>query len=99
MPSQNKADDTRALWKKVEDISINSVKEKIDTEITGGENYVYKVGLNVDDRTIWSKKGKVKTERAWGIFRLLVLIGALGMFIFGMKIMSEGLQKSGWFLD
>lgn len=30
----------------------------------------------------------------YGIFDLLRLLGALGFFIFGMKIMSEGLQKS-----
>src|SRR5690554_2096421 len=34
------------------------------------------------------------TERGWGIFRFLVLIGSLGMFIYGMKIMSEGLQQA-----
>lgn len=90
---QNKADENKAPWTKIEDISINSVKEKI-AELSGGENYVYKVGMHADEKTFWSKKGKVKTERTWGIFKLLVLIGALGMFIFGMKIMSEGLQKA-----
>ncbi len=29
----------------------------------------------------------------FGIFELLTLLGALGFFIFGMKIMSEGIQK------
>ena len=29
----------------------------------------------------------------FGIFELLQLIGALGFFIFGMKIMSDGIQK------
>lgn len=90
---QNKADKTKAPWVEKKDVSINKVKVKLD-ELVGGEDYVYKVGLNLGEKTIWSKKGKVKTERAWGIFKLLVLIGALGMFIFGMKIMSEGLQKA-----
>lgn len=90
---QHKVNEAKSPWIKVEGISINSVKEKI-AELSGGENYVYKVGLNAGGKTFWSAKGKVKTERAWGIFKLLVLIGALGMFIFGMKIMSEGLQKA-----
>ncbi|MEO9532340.1 MAG: Na/Pi cotransporter family protein [Crocinitomicaceae bacterium] len=90
---QNKADDTKSPWMKEEQISINKVKYKLK-ELIGGEDYVYKVGLNLGDQVIWSDKGKVKTERSWGIFKLLVLIGALGMFIFGMKIMSEGLQKA-----
>ena len=30
----------------------------------------------------------------FGIYDLLVLIGALGFFIYGMKVMSEGIQKA-----
>ena len=29
----------------------------------------------------------------FGVFEILSLIGALGFFIFGMKIMSDGIQK------
>ncbi|MFY0643546.1 MAG: Na/Pi cotransporter family protein [Bacteroidia bacterium] len=43
---------------------------------------------------LWSSKGKFKTDRKWGIYKLLVLLGSLGLFIFGMKVMSEGLQQS-----
>jgi phosphate:Na+ symporter len=91
---QNKANKDKAPWILIEDISINNVKQKINENIDGGEKYVYKVGLNAGGKTYWSKEGKATSERAWGIFKLLVLIGALGMFIFGMKIMSEGLQKA-----
>ena len=90
---QNKVDKTKSPWKIEEDISINKVSRKL-TGLTGGEDYVYKVGINLDGKVIWGKEGKFKTERSWGIFKLLVLIGALGMFIFGMKIMSEGLQQA-----
>jgi phosphate:Na+ symporter len=91
---QNKKDEAKSPWILEKDISINKVKVKLK-ELNGGENYVYKIGLNLDGHeVIWSEKGKVKTERAWGVFKLLVLVGALGMFIFGMKIMSEGLQKA-----
>ncbi|MFT5185679.1 MAG: phosphate:Na+ symporter, partial [Flavobacteriales bacterium] len=45
------------------------------------------------EQMIWSSKTKFKTERSWGIAKLLILIGSLGLFIFGMKIMSDGLQR------
>jgi len=90
---QNKANKAKSPWTVEENISINTVKHKV-ASLSGGEKYVYKVGLNVGEQTVWSKKGKFTTERAWGIFKLLVLIGSLGMFIFGMKIMSEGLQQA-----
>ncbi len=32
-------------------------------------------------------------QETFGFFELLTLIGALGFFIFGMKVMSEGIQK------
>ncbi|MDX1350924.1 MAG: Na/Pi symporter, partial [Putridiphycobacter sp.] len=90
---QNKADATKAPWKYEKDISINKVAKKIK-DLSGGESYVYKLGLVVEGKTIWADKGKFEAERTWGIFKLLVLIGSLGMFIFGMKIMSEGLQQA-----
>ncbi|MGB1102436.1 MAG: Na/Pi cotransporter family protein [Crocinitomicaceae bacterium] len=78
----------------VEETSINKVKHKLK-DLTGGESYVYKVGLQLEPGMIvWSKEGKFTADRSWGVFKLLVLIGSLGMFIFGMKIMSEGLQKA-----
>ncbi|MCB0477123.1 MAG: Na/Pi cotransporter family protein [Crocinitomicaceae bacterium] len=43
---------------------------------------------------VWSDKGKFKTDRAWGLMKVLVLIGALGLFIYGMKVMSDGLQQA-----
>jgi len=43
---------------------------------------------------IWSDSVKCKTERSWGIAKLLILIGSLGFFIYGMKLMSEGLQQA-----
>ena len=90
---QNKSDAAKSPWKYEKNISINNVAKKLK-ELKGGESYVYKLGLDVEDKTIWADKGKFSAERGWGIFKLLVLIGSLGMFIFGMKIMSEGLQQA-----
>ncbi|MCG8575615.1 MAG: Na/Pi cotransporter family protein [Flavobacteriales bacterium] len=91
---QHKNDSTMSHWEKVKAIPImNTVSHEIK-ELTGGEKYVYKVGLDLGDQIIWSKKGKFETERAWGLFKTLFLIGALGLFIYGMKVMSEGLQQA-----
>ena len=62
--------------------------------LKGGAKYVFKVSVFDGENHVWAKPGKFKTKRAWGVFKLLVLIGALGMFIYGMKIMSEGLQQA-----
>lgn len=90
-------------WKYSEPIPINSVSYTIE-DLIEAEKYVFKLGLakegdisNLDHDSkdiVWSEKGKFKTERSWGIIRFLVLMGALGLFIFGMKVMSEGLQQA-----
>lgn len=92
---QNKEDKTKSPWKIEENISLNTVKKAL-RDLIGGESYTYQIGLVLEEQTVWSSKdkGSFTTERSWGTFRLLVLIGSLGMFIFGMKIMSEGLQKA-----
>lgn len=69
-------------------------------DLAGNEKYLVKIGIadaaNPDDHDaiVWSDKVKVKTERGWGIIKLLILIGSLGLFIYGMKMMSDGMQQS-----
>jgi phosphate:Na+ symporter len=70
--------------------------------LKGNEKYVFyigvpKTGMTPDvntDNVSWSSKVKVKTARGWGLGRFLILLGALGLFIFGMKTMSDGLQRA-----
>ncbi len=90
-------------WKYTEPFSILKNKYEINGLI-GNEKYHFKLGFspagNIDvnkeykSRMIWSESIKSKTERGWGIAKLLVLIGSLGFFIYGMKLMSEGLQQA-----
>ncbi|WP_107037269.1 Na/Pi cotransporter family protein [Brumimicrobium mesophilum] len=80
-------------WTVIEGIDLHETTYFIDS-LDGEEDYVFKVGLTNGENTFWSGKYKAETERGWGIFRFLVLIGSLGMFIYGMKIMSEGLQQA-----
>jgi hypothetical protein len=80
-------------WKIEKGIDIKETSHSIK-ELKGGTKYVFKIGVTNGEKTVFSKPGKFTTERSWGLFRLLVLIGALGMFIYGMKVMSEGLQQA-----
>lgn len=90
---QNSIDSTKSPWILINDISLNEVSRKIEN-LVGGAEYSYLVGLKLtDEKTIWSKPTNFAVGRSWGLFGLLVLIGSLGLFIYGMKIMSEGLQK------
>ena len=88
-------------WKYSEPFDINKTSHEVKNLI-GGEKYVVLIGLvdsNVkevskDSDVIWSAKVKAKTERGWGVMKLLILIGSLGLFIFGMKVMSDGMQRT-----
>ena len=82
-----------AEWTVVEGIDLHETNYSIDS-LAGEESYVFMVGISNGENEFWSAKNSAKTKRGWGIFRFLVLIGALGMFIYGMKIMSEGLQQA-----
>lgn len=90
-------------WKYTKPIDINDVSYEIE-DLFGNESYLFKIGFTTEgslkenktnkDKMIWSSEAKCKTDRSWGIAKLLLLIGSLGFFIYGMKIMSEGLQQA-----
>ncbi len=90
-------------WMFTDPFSITKNKYEFK-ELAGNEKYHFKIGFAPkgdvsqlkDDKSqmIWSKSIKTKTKRSWGIAKLLILIGSLGFFIYGMKIMSEGLQQA-----
>jgi phosphate:Na+ symporter len=82
-------------WVKSEVLPISTMNYEI-TGLKDNENYVVKVGIvNKDTGKEWySPKQSASTERAWGIVKFLILMGALGLFIYGMKVMSDGLQQA-----
>ena len=83
-----------------------SAKE-VSTEIIGlegGVEYNYQIGISTlgkldnsnyseNKNIIWSEEKDFKTKTSFGWFSVLILIGALGFFIYGMKLMSDGIQK------
>jgi len=67
------------------------------TDLDPSANYVYQVGFIYSkngemDPVIWASRDRFETDMPWGIWRLFLMIGALCMFIYGMKTMSEGIQ-------
>ncbi|MDB4324527.1 Na/Pi symporter, partial [Crocinitomicaceae bacterium] len=90
-------------WMFTEPISIDETSYKLENLI-GHESYYFKIGIAKEgavkdvmtdkSKMIWSSEAKTKTERGWGVSKLLILIGALAFFIYGMKLMSEGLQQA-----
>ncbi|MGM0479951.1 MAG: Na/Pi cotransporter family protein, partial [Bacteroidota bacterium] len=82
-----------ANWNVIDNIPLDSTSYTISA-LAEEETYVYKVGLSKNNEVQWSDRYSVTTERGWGIFRFFILIGSLGLFIYGMKVMSEGLQQA-----
>ncbi len=90
-------------WKYTVPFDASETSFKIN-KLHGSEKYEAYLGIikegNPENPTaegteiIWSEKIKVKTERGWGIMKFLILIGSLGLFIFGMKVMSDGMQRT-----
>lgn len=63
-------------------------------KLAGDEKYAFRIGLTKGSNTYWSEYKEVKTKSSWGVFNFFVLLGSLGLFLYGMKIMSDGLQQA-----
>ena len=90
-------------------IDANKTTAEIDG-LTINEKYKFAIGVvdlnaTIEDvksgkaTVVWSKSSSFKTERGWSfgnglVMRILMLLGALALFIYGMKVMSEGIQKA-----
>jgi len=100
--------DKKKPWIHSKILSSSTTSLKL-SDLRKSEKYVWEVGMRKNggdiseiiqdgspnsEEMVWSKKAKFKTDRPWGLYKFLVLLGALGLFIFGMKMMSEGLQQS-----
>lgn len=99
---RNKKGYAESDWKYTKPIDIKETSFEIK-DLQGAEKYEVYIGIidksegnqiTKDSEVVWSDKIKAKTERGWGLMKLLILIGSLGLFIFGMKIMSDGMQRT-----
>ena len=100
--TRNKEGIEETDWMYSEVISAKTTSYKLEG-LKSDEKYVFKIGLFSDSRELaenqekgilWSSKSKFSTAEAWGLKRFFILIGSLVLFIYGMKLMSEGLQRS-----
>lgn len=80
-------------WKVIEGLPLHKTSYTI-TDLDQGEDYVIKLGLSGDDETIWSETKSITTNKTWGIFEFLVLLGSLALFLYGMTLMNNGLQQA-----
>lgn len=82
----------------IKDLSINE-KYSFSIGVVNDTSLDKVTGKNSESAVVWSKDKSFKTERGWTfgsglIMRILMLLGSLGVFIYGMKVMSEGIQKA-----
>ncbi len=70
-------------------------------KLNASTSYVYQLGYldnanlaNDKSNYVWTSRQRFETKMPWGATRFLFMIGALSLFIFGMKTMSEGIQAS-----
>lgn len=100
---RNKKGFANSDWKYTETFPAKLTSYEI-LKLNDNESYVFKIGVaktgdtkseyKNKDNMVWSDKVKGETERSWGIIKFLIIIGSLGLFIYGMKVMSEGLQQT-----
>ena len=75
---------TGSDWKYTDPIDIDDISYEIE-DLGGNTDYLFKVGFTTEgslkeakkdkEKMIWSTEAKCKTERGWGIAKLLILIG------------------------
>lgn len=82
-----------ANWVEINRISLKETRYAVE-HLSGGETYLFQLGVNNGVESFWLEEIKVEADKSWGFFNFLVLIGSLGLFIYGMKIMSDGLQRA-----
>ena len=96
-------------WKYTKVFSSDSTHFELEN-LGISEKYAFAIGviedstitkINKSNQNLadWSSKKTFTTSRGWTlgtglIMRILMLLGALGLFIYGMKTMSEGIQKA-----
>jgi multidrug transporter EmrE-like cation transporter len=86
-------------WQYTQPIAANENQYFLDS-LGNSTEYEWQLGAIVgttqkgEPEYVWSaSKDKFETSSSYNLWNVLGLLGALGVFIFGMKIMSEGLQK------
>lgn len=80
-------------WQSISNIPIDATAFSID-KLKGNKDYELQLGVNKGDVSLFTDVFPARTKLPWGIFYFIVLIGSLGLFVYGMKVMGEGLQQN-----
>lgn len=101
--SRSQSETSKDEWEFSQPIDLDRHSFQINN-LTGNEVYYFQIGIvenadsgflkNENRSIVWSKEVSCLVGRSWGLIRLLILFGALGFFIYGMKTMSEGIQQA-----
>ena len=88
------------VWKYSDPIPYSAGHLELN-ELNPSTSYIYQLGYlkspgleKNSENYIWSSRQHFETKMPWGATRFLFMIGALSLFIFGMKTMTEGIQAS-----
>lgn len=84
---------TQKNWLTINGIPIETTSFNLDL-LNKNEKYYYQIGIAHTDEVKWSEVRSTRTKTSWGWFNLIVLIGSLALFIYGLKTMGEGLQQA-----
>lgn len=79
-------------WSEIAGIDLKETSYIIEG-LKGGQDFAYRLGISNNGHSVWTQPYVVTTEKGFGLFNVLILLGSLGMFIYGMKTMSDGLQR------
>jgi phosphate:Na+ symporter len=80
-------------WQSIDNIPIDATGFSIE-KLKGNADYELKLGVNKGGVSLFTDVLPARTKLPWGIFYFIVLIGSLGLFVYGMKVMGEGLQQN-----
>lgn len=82
---------TNKDWTTLSDINLETTSITI-SDLEYDEDYVFQIGLSNSDEIVWSDSSFAKTKGPWDLVDFLILLGALGLFLYGMNVLSDGLQ-------
>lgn len=82
---------TNKDWAIVSDIDLQTTSITI-SDLEHDEDYAFQIGLSNSDEIFWTDSSFAKTKGPWDLVDFLILLGALGLFLYGMNVLSDGLQ-------
>lgn len=90
---KNKGDSLPDSWQNIQKIDLREKAFTVEN-LQEGQSYILQWGLSNEHQDYWLETIELITRKKWGWFDALMMVGSLGLFIYGMKTMSDGLQRA-----